>query len=98
MGTESLQRLDCHIAILPKNNVSCKLLALTGALYVMVCYSFELEAMEEHLKALEGVVARLETLSGAKLEVSPTKAGEQGVEKLVAKLSLITTRIESKAV
>ena len=29
--------------------------------------------MEEHLKALEGVVARLETLSGAKLEVSPTK-------------------------
>ena len=37
-----------------------------------ICISVELEAMEEHLKALEGVVARLETLSGAKLEVSPT--------------------------
>ena len=29
--------------------------------------------MEEHLKALEGVVARLETLTGAKKEESPTK-------------------------
>ena len=29
--------------------------------------------MEEHLKALEGVVARLETLTGAKQEVSPSK-------------------------
>ena len=29
--------------------------------------------MEEHLKALEGVVARLETLTGAKQEVSSSK-------------------------
>ena len=29
--------------------------------------------MEEHLKALEGVVARLETLTGAKQDVSPSK-------------------------
>ena len=29
--------------------------------------------MEEHLKALEGVVARLETLTGAKQEGSPSK-------------------------
>ena len=29
--------------------------------------------MEEHLKTLEGVVARLETLTGAKQEVSSSK-------------------------
>ena len=29
--------------------------------------------MEEHLKTLEGVVARLETLTGAKQEVSTSK-------------------------
>ena len=29
--------------------------------------------MEEHLKALEGVVARLETITGAKQEGSPSK-------------------------
>ena len=38
-----------------------------------ICISVELEAMEEHLKALEGVVARLETLTGAKQDVSPSK-------------------------
>ena len=37
------------------------------------CISVELEAMEEHLKALEGVVARLESITGAKQEVSSLK-------------------------